>query len=31
MAVDIIESKLFKEPNEVIKKCIPKYRCNLTF
>ena len=31
MAVDITETKLFKEPNEVIKKCIPKYRCNLTF
>ena len=27
----IIETKLFKEPKEIIKKSIPKYRCNLTF
>ena len=31
MAVDIIETKLFKEPNKIINKSIPKYRCNLTF
>ena len=31
MALDIIQTKLFKEPNEIIKKYIPKYRCNLTF
>ena len=31
MALDIIETKLFKEPKEIIKKSIPKYRCNLTF
>ena len=31
MALDIIETKLFKEPKEIIKKFIPKYRCNLTF
>ena len=31
MAVDIIETKLCKEPKEIIKKSIPKYRCNLTF
>ena len=30
MVVDIIETKLFKEPKEIIKKSIPKYRCNLT-
>ena len=30
MALDIIETKLFKEPKEIIKKSIPKYRCNLT-
>ena len=31
MALDIIETKLFKEPKGIIKKSIPKYRCNLTF
>ena len=31
MALDIIETKLFKEPKKIIKKFIPKYRCNLTF
>ena len=31
MALDIIQTKLFKEPKEIIKKYIPKYRCNLTF
>ena len=31
MASDIIETKLFKEPKEITKKSIPKYRCNLTF
>ena len=31
MALHIIETKLFKEPKETIKKYIPKYRCNLTF
>ena len=31
MAVDIIETKLCKEPKEIIKKYIPKCRCNLTF
>ena len=31
MALDIIETKLFKDPKEIIKKFIPKYRCNLTF
>ena len=31
MALDIIETKLFKEPKEIIKISIPKYRCNLTF
>ena len=31
MALDIIETKLFKEPKEIIKKSIPKYRRNLTF
>ena len=31
MALDIIEIKLFKEPKEIVKKPIPKYRCNLTF
>ena len=30
MALDIIATKLFKEPKEVFKKSIPKYRCNLT-
>ena len=30
MALDIIETKLFKEPKETIKICIPKYRCNLS-
>ena len=31
MALDITETTLFKEPKEIIKKSIPKYRCNLTF
>ena len=31
MALDIIETNLFKEPKEIIKKSIPRYRCNLTF
>ena len=31
MALDIIATKLFKEPKETIKKSVPKYRCNLTF
>ena len=31
MALDIIETKLFKEPKEIIKKSILKYRCNLIF
>ena len=31
MVLDIIEAKLFKEPKEIIKKSIFKYRCNLTF
>ena len=31
MALDIIETKLFKKPKEIIKKSIPKYKCNLTF
>ena len=31
MAVDIIETKLFKDPKEIIKTSIPKYRCNVTF
>ena len=31
MALDIIETKLFKEPKEIVEKSIPKYRCNLTF
>ena len=31
MALDIIETKLFQEPKEIIKISIPKYRCNLTF
>ena len=26
-----LETKLFKEPKEAIKKSIAKYRCNLTF
>ena len=30
MVVDITETKLFKKPKEIIKKFIPKYRCNLT-
>ena len=29
--MDIIETKIFKEPKEIIKKSIPKYRRNLTF
>ena len=31
MTLDIIETNLFKEPKEIVKKSIPKYRCNLTF
>ena len=31
MALDIIETKLFKEPKEIIQKSIPRYRCNSTF
>ena len=31
MALDILETELFKEPKEIIKKSIPKYRKNLTF
>ena len=31
MALDITETKLFKEPTEIIKKSIAKYTCNLTF
>ena len=31
MALDIIETKLFKESKEIIKKSIPKFRCNLSF
>ena len=31
MALDIIETKLFNEPKEILKKSIPKYRCNSTF
>ena len=31
IALDIIETKLFKEPKEIIKKSISKYRCNLLF
>ena len=31
MTLDVIETKLFKEPKEVIKKSIPKYRFNLAF
>ena len=31
IALDIIETKLFKEPKEIMKKYISKYRCNLTF
>ena len=31
MGLDFIETKLFKESKEIIKKSIPKYRCNLTF
>ena len=31
MALDIIETQLFKEPEEIMKKSIPKYRCNLIF
>ena len=30
MVVDIIETKLFKKPKEIIRKSIPKYRPNLT-
>ena len=31
MTLDINETKLFKEPMEIIKKSVPKYRSNLTF
>ena len=31
MALDIIETKLFKKPKEIIKKSIAKYKGNLTF
>ena len=31
MALHITETKLFKEPKEIIKKFIPKCRCNLFF
>ena len=31
MVSDIIEAKLFKEPEQSIKLSIPKYRCNLIF
>ena len=31
MALDIIETKLFQETKEIIKKSISKYRFNLTF
>ena len=31
MALDITETKLFKETEEIIKKYIPKYRYNLNF
>ena len=31
MVLDMIKTKLVKEPIEIIKKSIPKYRCNLTF
>ena len=31
IALDITETKLFKEAKEVTKKCIPKYKCILTF
>ena len=31
MALDIIETKLFEEKKEIIKKSIPKHRCNLIF
>ena len=31
MALENIETKSFKEPKEIIKKSIPKYRRNLTF
>ena len=31
MALNIIETKLCKEPKEIIKKYIPKYQCNLSF
>ena len=31
MALDIVETKIFKEPKEIMKKSIPKYRCNLNF
>ena len=28
MALEIIETKLFKEPTEIVNKSTPKYRCN---
>ena len=31
MGLDIINTKLFKVPKKIIKKSIPKYRCNLIF
>ena len=31
MTMDILETTLFKEKKEIIKKSIPKYRSNLTF
>ena len=31
MGLDFIETKLFKESKEIIKKSIPKFRCNLSF
>ena len=31
MALDIIETKLFRKPKEIIEKFIPKYRCDLAF
>ena len=31
MPLEVIETKLLKEPTEIIKKSTPKYRCSLTF
>lgn len=31
IVLDIIETKLFKESKEAIKKSFPKYKCNFTF